>query len=76
MRQPTIHQMREKKNHRGEVKDVERLQYVLYTYTYGEMIKYFKNNVLGSLHLLGLRLHSASFYCTHFDLPFWLIPQN
>jgi hypothetical protein len=27
MRQPTIHQMREKKNHRGKVKEVERLQY-------------------------------------------------
>jgi hypothetical protein len=28
MRQPTIHQMREKKNHRGKVKEVEGLQYV------------------------------------------------
>jgi hypothetical protein len=28
MRQPTIHQMREKKNHRGKVKEVEMLQYV------------------------------------------------
>jgi hypothetical protein len=27
MRQPTIHQMREKKNHGGKVKEVERLQY-------------------------------------------------
>jgi hypothetical protein len=27
MRQPTIHQMREKKNHRGKVKEVEGLQY-------------------------------------------------
>jgi hypothetical protein len=28
MRQPTIHQMREKKKkHRGKVKEVERLQY-------------------------------------------------
>jgi hypothetical protein len=26
MRQPTIHQMREKKNHRGKVKEVEGLQ--------------------------------------------------
>jgi hypothetical protein len=29
MRQPTIHQMREKKNHRGKVKEVERLQYAI-----------------------------------------------
>jgi hypothetical protein len=29
MRQPTIHQTREKKNHRGKVKEVERLQYGL-----------------------------------------------
>jgi hypothetical protein len=28
MRQPTIHQMREKKNHRGKIKEVERLQYL------------------------------------------------
>jgi hypothetical protein len=28
MRQPTIHQMREKKNHRGKVEEVERLQYL------------------------------------------------
>jgi hypothetical protein len=28
MRQPTIHQMREEKNHRGKVKEVERLQYI------------------------------------------------
>jgi hypothetical protein len=27
MRQPTIHQMREKKNHRGKVKEVETVQY-------------------------------------------------
>jgi hypothetical protein len=27
MRQPTIHQMREKKNHGGKVKEVEKLQY-------------------------------------------------
>jgi hypothetical protein len=27
MRQPTIHQMREKKNHRGKVKEVETFQY-------------------------------------------------
>jgi hypothetical protein len=27
MRQPTIHQMREKKNHRGKVKEVEKLHY-------------------------------------------------
>jgi hypothetical protein len=27
MRQPTIHQMRENKNHRGKIKEVERLQY-------------------------------------------------
>jgi hypothetical protein len=27
MRQPTIHQMREKKYHRGKVKEVEKLQY-------------------------------------------------
>jgi hypothetical protein len=33
MRQPTIHQMREKKNHRGKIKEVERLQY-LQTHTY------------------------------------------
>jgi hypothetical protein len=29
MRQPTIHQMREKKNHRGKVKEVERLQHIV-----------------------------------------------
>jgi hypothetical protein len=28
MRQPTIHQMREKKNHRGKVEEVEKLQYL------------------------------------------------
>jgi hypothetical protein len=28
MRQPTIQQMREKKNHRGKVKEVEMLQYL------------------------------------------------
>jgi hypothetical protein len=28
MRQPTIHQMREKKNHRGKVKEIEKLQYL------------------------------------------------
>jgi hypothetical protein len=27
MRQPTIHQMREKKNHRGKVKEIETFQY-------------------------------------------------
>jgi hypothetical protein len=27
MRQPTTHQMREKKNHRGRVKEVETFQY-------------------------------------------------
>jgi hypothetical protein len=31
MRQPTIHQMREKKNHRGKVKEVEKLQRLLQT---------------------------------------------
>jgi hypothetical protein len=36
MRQPTIHQMREKKNHRGKVKEVEGLQYVC---TYDQIIK-------------------------------------
>jgi hypothetical protein len=38
MRQPTIHQMREKKNHRGKVKEVENLQYLIFIYRYANSI--------------------------------------
>jgi hypothetical protein len=44
MRQPTIHQMREKKNHRGKVKTVERLQYLLDIYRVH--IQFYVPNVL------------------------------
>jgi hypothetical protein len=39
MRQPTIHQMKEKKNHRGKVKEVERLQYENQTKICNSLVK-------------------------------------
>jgi hypothetical protein len=39
MRQPTIHQMKEKKNHRGNVKEVERLQYENQTKICNSLVK-------------------------------------